>query len=835
MSKASSYDYVIVGGGTAGLVVAARLTGVEDITVCVLEAGEDVTHTDEASIPGIAQKLWMKDTNWKFASVPQKSSEDKVVHLVRGKGLGGSSMANLMQLNRASAREYDAFTKLGIKGWDSGEFLKYFVKSQSLAYTPEGIKELGLEPDKTQFGNGPIINTLSRFKTTWDVKWIKALKESGIPYNTNAMGGESMGTWVASLAIHPETARRISSATAYYEPVRHRKNLAVLTGAHVTRIQLSTNSTSGIPVAEGVEYQKDGRKFTVLAKKEVILAAGAFQTPQILELSGIGRKSLLDQYGIPTIVELSGVGENYQVGRIDHPAILSVYEVKPPHETCDVLELDSGRAEEEYQKFVEKQEGMLSSVPGLFAFLPPNNEVDLQFMIKGLKFLRNVVSKTKAFGEFVEKEVAPGPMGDTDEGLEKYLKTELTTSFHPIGTASMMKRKDGGVVDERLRVYGVKGLRIVDASILPYQLGAHIQATVYAVAEKAYQKPVKHRVNLTLITDTHVTRTQMGTDLTGVLVAEGVESQKGGHRFTILTRKEVVLWAVGAFQTPQTLEFSAVIAGIGQKNLLDQYGIPAIIDLPGVGRNYFVYELKPPHESYDVLELDKSTAAEEYQKLVEKQEGMLTSTPGCYAFLPLNALVGATTFQDYASRKQWEEISASTVKVQLIALSYFYSTIYKPEGGASKHYIAITAFLLRPFSRGSVHINSFNPLAKPDIDLSGLDNQVDIQSLLGGLKFLRNVVAKNKAFGEFVEKEVVPGPIGDTDEGLEKFMETGLSTGFHPVGTAAMMKREDGGVVDEGLRVYGNKGLRIVDASILSYQLGTHIQATVYDITIYCR
>ncbi|KAJ3572934.1 hypothetical protein NP233_g2760 [Leucocoprinus birnbaumii] len=598
----ATFDYVIIGGGTAGLVVAARLTEDESVRVCVLEAGEDVTHTDEASIPGMAPKLWEQSTNWGFSSTPQKHSDNAVLQVPRGKGLGGSSMANLMQLIRAPAKEYDAFEKLGLKGWNSSEFLKYFIKSQSLSYTPESTRKLGLKPDEKQFGNGPIVNTLPRYKSSYDNKWIEALEENGISYNRNAMGGETIGSWFTNLSIHPETAKRISSATAYYEPNKHRKNLTVIVGAHVSRIQLNTSSP-GNPVAEGVEYQTNGEKHLVFAAKEVVLAAGAIQTPQILELSGntiqvrllaallndamkgIGRKAILDQYGIATVVDLPGVGENLLSSHSfkDHLGIIAVYELEPPHESFDVMQSDPSRAVAEYQKFVEKQEGMLSSIPTLYGFIPLSkldggeslrdhaikqewgkiqdavvkiqqewlsddtvpqiefaaipffwpsivkpqrdegksylsaspvllhpfsrgsvhitstdpfthpsidlsaldNEFDFQVLLKGLKLIRKVFTETKAFGDVIAKEVAPGSMGDTDEGLEKYMRSGLMTIFHPMGTAAMMKREDRGVVDERMRVYGVDRLRIVDASILPFQVGAHLQATVYALAEKA--------------------------------------------------------------------------------------------------------------------------------------------------------------------------------------------------------------------------------------------------------------------------------------------------------------------------------------------------------------
>ncbi|KAF7761849.1 CAZyme family AA3 [Agaricus bisporus var. burnettii] len=440
------------------------------------------------------------------------------------------------------------------------------VKSHTLAYAPEELTENRFEANEKDFGSGPVLNTPSPNKISYRDEWYKALEECGVPYNANATGGETMGSWMSAMALHPKTNTRVSSASAYYEPNKHRQNLTVITKAHVTRIHM--NTTSGKPVAEGVHYETDGKKHVVSARKEVILSAGSIQTPQILELSGIGQKKISDKYGIPIVVELTvgapllpwvllsycSLFESLATQAEDHLAIAMPYEMKagydghhpsatlpeeklkepqdlleharkstfskiPPSvlniqqewlkdETMPHIELatfpvfmpTANQARPDPEKRYLLACGILLHpfargsihINSSDAFKHPDidlsafdNEVDWQTFMQGTKFSRKVFLKTKAFDGVIAKEMAPGSDGDTQEGLEKYVKNIVITAFHPVGTAAMMKKEEGGVVDNKLRVYGVDKLRIVDASVLPFQLATHPQSTIYAIAEKA--------------------------------------------------------------------------------------------------------------------------------------------------------------------------------------------------------------------------------------------------------------------------------------------------------------------------------------------------------------
>ncbi|KAF9497910.1 alcohol oxidase [Pleurotus eryngii] len=624
-------DYLVVGGGLAGLVVATRLAEDLDVVVGVLEAGQDMSRNQDVQTPANYYKgIRNPETDWGFFTAPQDGLNGRRIYLPRGKGLGGSTLLNLMQLGRASTVEYNAFEQLGSKGWDWPEFLKYFKKSEAFHPDSEDITEFGLNvADEVHGKSGPLPKIMP--PRVWPVhrRVIEAFISVGIPFNAEPNDGANAGCWTGTAAIHPGQHTRASSASAYYEPNRDKSNLIVVTGAYATRV-LFDPKESGDLLATAVEYQKDGEIHFARATKEVILCTGSFKTPQLLELSGnaimtttisyliadyvgVGDKKILDPLNIPVIIDLPGVGSNLQVLSHYHCMLLDLtslpyrticgahlrvswipnssrtmssaihltstqyddadgHTVVPPMSAFAFIPLgliphdgkilddankldfsgDPGASAGMQRAFQMQKEWLMNRdisfleyVPGLTipvgnshestrlatisSYLPNikalpiegrnylsfvlgllhpfsrghvhirssdpfdspiidprclNNATDIELFIDAVKLVRKVVN-ARCIKSAIVREMAPGPAVQFDAEIVDYLKGNVQTIYHPIGTAPMFTREEGGVVDESLKMYGTGNLRVVDASVIPLQISAHIQHTTFAIAEKA--------------------------------------------------------------------------------------------------------------------------------------------------------------------------------------------------------------------------------------------------------------------------------------------------------------------------------------------------------------
>lgn len=591
-----SFDYVIVGGGTAGLVLAARLTEDPNCSVVVLEAGE--ANLDDPAIfrPGQhGSHFGQPAYSWTMFTVPQKHANGNTFPWFRGRGLGGSSAINFMAWNKPNRQEIDDWEKLGNKGWNWDDLAKYSAKSSSFvpaSLSAEEIARRGLGAgsgwDKP-FGDGPIKLTHPQVRTDLDIKVQETLHNMGIPRAPQPLHGDPAGTTIFPNNMDPDTSHRSYAATTYYLPNAARPNFVVLTSAYVHRI--ISSSEGGEIVASGVEFShgKDENVHITRATKEVILSAGALKSPQILELSGIGRRAILQNIDVPVKLELEGVGENVQ----EHVWVGITFQLKDsvPDETFDVLGFP-GAAEKHANIFAQSrgvyamgietltfqplntfsenatslhadikadileniQEGNyhqglvdqyklqlarlepdqllpvceLISFPGFLSFPNPpspgkkhftliaavNNlfsrgtihvgsadpkappiidphyfekDIDLRSLVEMVKFCRKVALNAPVNG-FLDSEVVelnPGPKIQTDAEIAEWIKSVVATTYHTMGTLSMLPKDKGGVVDPTLKVYGTKNIRIVDLSVAPLTFSSHPQWAVYAIAEKA--------------------------------------------------------------------------------------------------------------------------------------------------------------------------------------------------------------------------------------------------------------------------------------------------------------------------------------------------------------
>lgn len=518
-----TFDYVIVGGGTAGCVLADRLSASGKFRVLLLEAGGEPSSLWIPIPAGFSKLLTNKKYNWLFKTAPEENTKGRVISVPRGKGLGGSTLINGMIYVRGQPEDYDAWEADGAVGWGYRDVSPYFSKLEN--YQPGG---------STRGKAGPFHLEQVNERFPISDAFLKAAAQDGQPYNEdyNSPTQEGFGYY----QVNQLNGRRWSAYDAYLKPARSRSNLVVETHAHVLRLELSGKRCTG------VTYRQHGREVTVGAATEVVLAAGAIQTPQILELSGIGCPELLQSLGIPVRHVSRGVGENY----IDHFATRMNWRVK---NTVTLNEMSRGwRLAREVAKYFSAKKGILTLGTGLVhGFLKtrpdlltpdaqyfmvhasyanaaervldrlpgmtigvaqlrpeskgsihiqssnpfdqpvirPNflaSEVDQRCMIDSMKLARRIVSQP-AMKDYIDHEISPGVGVKSDLEWLEFARSNGQTIYHPIATCRMGS-DENAVVDLRLKVRGLDGLRVVDASVMPKMVSGNIQGAVIMVAEK---------------------------------------------------------------------------------------------------------------------------------------------------------------------------------------------------------------------------------------------------------------------------------------------------------------------------------------------------------------
>lgn len=522
---AGVFDYVIVGGGTAGCVLANRLTESGTRRVLLLEAGGRA-RSPWVSIPaGFSRLLQHPSYNWRFRTEPEEATGGRVIAVPRGKGLGGSTLINGMIYVRGQPQDYDAWAKAGCRGWGFADVLPYFRRLEDYDGAPDPLRARGGPLPITEVAERPAIAEA----------FIAAARAAGHPRNPdyNAASQDGFGYY----QVNQRRGRRVSAADAYLRPALACPNLAVVTDAHVLRLTFDRDRASGVAALVG------GRERLFRCRGEVILAAGAAQTPQILELSGLGDPSILAGLGVAVRRALPAVGANY----MDHYCTRMNWRVRLPVTLNEqtrglrlgvaaarylatrqgILALGTGLAhgfvrtrpgldgpDVQYffmhASYANAAERKLDRLPGMtigvtqlrpesrgtiHAASPdpleppairPNflaTEEDRRAMVEGMKIARTVVAQAP-MERFRGAELNPGPDCRTDADWLDFARRDGQTIYHICGTCRM-GGDPGSVTDPNLRVRGVAGLRVADASIMPRIVSGNTQAAVFIIAEKA--------------------------------------------------------------------------------------------------------------------------------------------------------------------------------------------------------------------------------------------------------------------------------------------------------------------------------------------------------------
>jgi choline dehydrogenase-like flavoprotein len=520
-----SFDYIVVGGGSAGSVMAGRLSEDANTNVVLLEAGgkgdSGLVNTPAAAVAMLPTSI----NNYAFETIPQKGLNGRRGYQPRGKCLGGSSAINAMIYTRGHRSDYDHWKALGNPGWSYDDLLPYFKKSEN---------NLALR-DRYHGNEGPLYVSNLQSDNPFQQIYLNAAVEAGYSINHDFNGAEQEGLGIYQ--VTHQNGERWSAARGYLHPhMGKRKNLQVQTGVQVERVLFEGKR------AIGVVYTQKGKQHILRANKEVILCAGAFHSPQLLMVSGVGPKNQLDQFGIPLVHDLPGVGQNLQ----DHPDFIFGYSAK----SLDLIGISLGgtvRLASEIVKYVRTRHGMiatnfaeaggfLKTDPDLEApdvqlhfvvslvedharklhmahgfschvcVLRPKSrgqitlasnsmkdaplidpgflmeEEDLETLVRGYKLTKKLMD-APSFANIRSKDIFT-PDVKTDDDIRKIIRERADTVYHPVGTCKM-GNDAMAVVDATLKVHGIENLRVVDGSIMPTLVGGNTNAPIIAIAEKA--------------------------------------------------------------------------------------------------------------------------------------------------------------------------------------------------------------------------------------------------------------------------------------------------------------------------------------------------------------
>lgn len=521
MSDVETFDYIIVGAGSAGCVLANRLSENQKTRVLLLEAGPE-DKNPWIHVPLGYGKLFKDPTvNWLYETAPEPEMHARRIAQPRGRVLGGSSSINGLLYVRGQREDFDGWRDAGHIGWGFDDLLPYFVRAEDQQRGASARHGVG----------GPLsVSDPTEPHPLCDA-FIAAAGEAGYGINADFNGERQEGAGYYQATAR--RGRRVSSAVAYLKPVRHRKNLKVLTGAFVRKVLFNGRK------AAGVEWTRDKRVESALAGKEVLLSAGAINTPQLLQLSGVGNGDLLGKFGIDVVHHLPDVGENFQ----DHLQARLVYRASKPITLNDDLKSSLGMLRLGLKYLFQRKGGLTVSAGYAGGFfrtefaddgrpdiqvhfinfstnamgtklhdfsgftasacplrpesrghvrivspdpsLPPEilanylgTSGDCERVVSGLRLIRRIMSQP-AIVPFVAAEEMPGTSITSVEELLEYTRTTGGSLYHASCTAAL-----GLVVDDQLRVKGIDGLRVVDASIMPAVISGNTNAAVIAIAEK---------------------------------------------------------------------------------------------------------------------------------------------------------------------------------------------------------------------------------------------------------------------------------------------------------------------------------------------------------------